>query len=225
MNRPELYAQVNQIQRRDAQKMLEEFADKIKWRSDGNDSILDAGCGSGDVTVDLLLPILPKNFQRLVGIDISQQMIDYARKTQIHPKLSFEQFDLCMDLENHPLNSLKPFDHIFSFYVFHRVPDKTKCIKNFNKLLGANGDLLLLFACNHPIYDAYKEQSMDEKWASYMTDVDQITPSYQHSKDPAKEFHKLLTDCGFTNCDVTVNEKNFVFESAAMLRGISSNWI
>lgn len=162
MNRPELYTQVNKIQRRDAQEMLEDFAGKIGWRLDGNDSILDAGCGSGDVTVDILLPVLPKNFHRLVGIDISKQMIDYARKTQIHPKLSFEQFDLCTDLEKHPLTNLQQFDHIFSFYTFHRVPDKTMCIKNFNKLLGTNGDLLLLFAGNHPIYDAYKEQSLDK---------------------------------------------------------------
>lgn len=222
MNRPELYAQVNKIQRRDAQVMIEEFADKIKWRLDGNDSILDAGCGSGDVTVDILLPILPKNFQRLVGIDISEHMIEYARKTQIHPKISFEQFDLCADLEDQPLSNAQPFDHIFSFYTFHRVPDKTKCIRNFNKLLGVNGDLLLLFAGSHPIYDAYKEQSLDKRWASYLKDVDMRTPSYQHSKNAAKEFSDLLNDSGFTDCDVTVNKKDFIFEGIDLLRGISS---
>lgn len=222
MNRPELYAQVNKIQRRDAQEMLEEFADKIKWRLDGNDSVLDAGCGSGDVTADILLPILPKQFQRLVGVDISYEMIEYARKTQTHPKLSFEQFDLCSNLEKQPLKCDGSFDHIFSFYTFHRVPDKKLCIENFYKLLDANGDLLLMFAGNHPVYDVYKEQSVNSKWASYLSNVDQITPTYQNAKlkDPAKEFHDLLTECGFTHCDVRVNEKMMCFENIDMLRGI-----
>lgn len=219
MNRPELYRQVNKIQRRDAQEALEEFADSIKWRSDGCDSVLDAGCGSGDVTLDILLPILPRNFHRLVGIDISREMIDYARKTQINPKLSFEQFDLCIELEKQPLSSIKSFDHIFSFYTFHRVLDKQMCIQNFNKLLNENGDMLLTFIGNHPLYDAYKEQSFDKRWASYMMDVDKITPPYQHSEDPCKEFCDLLNNHGFTNCAVRVLGKNFTFENTETLRG------
>lgn len=219
MNRPELYRQVNRIQRRDAQEALEEFADSIKWRSDGCDSVLDAGCGSGDVTVDILLPILPRNFHRLVGIDVSREMIDYARKTQINSKLSFEQFDLCIELEKQPLSSIKSFDHIFSFYTFHRVLDKKMCIQNFHKLLSENGDMFLTFIGNHPLYDAYKEQSFDKRWASYMMDVDKIAPPYQHSENPCKEFRDLLNNHGFTNCVVRVFGKNFTFENTETLRG------
>ena len=219
MNKANLYHQNKNNSVVDSQIALQNWASVFKWRSNGCDSVLDAGCGSGDVTFEVLLPFLPTNFKRLVGVDISNEMIKYARKSQIHPKLSFEQFDLCSDLEKQPFNSAKSFDHIFSFNTIHRVPDKKKCIQNFYKLLGSNGDLLLLFAANHPIYDAYKEQSFDERWASYMVDVDKITPSYQHSKNPAKEFRELLIECGFTECDVRVNEKNFLFKNNDMLRG------
>lgn len=227
MNKAALYSQSNHFQRRDAQEALQEFADTIKWRSDGHDSVLDAGCGSGDVTVEILMPILPMNFRRLVGADISKAMLDYARKTQIHPKLSFEQFDLCTDLEKQSLNSVKPFDHIFSFYTFHRIPDKEKCIENFHKLLAPNGDMLLVFVANHPIYDVYKEQSCDNKWASYMTDIDKAMPLHQYSKDPAQEFRDLLNNCGFTHHDVWIRNKSFRFESANTMRGkteLTSFW-
>lgn len=219
MNKAALYRQSNHFQRRDAQEALQEFSDTIKWRLDGRDSVLDAGCGSGDVTVDILMPILPMNFSRLVGVDISKAMLEYARKTQIHPKLSFEQFDLCTDLENQSLSCIEPFDHIFSFYTVHRIPDKEKCIKNFHKLLAPNGDMLLVFVANHPIYDVYKEQSCDNKWASYLTDLDKIMPQHQYSTNAEKEFRHLLSNCGFTHYDVWIRDKSFRFESANAMRG------
>lgn len=218
MNKAALYSQSNHFQRRDAQEALHEFAYTIRWRSDGCDYILDCGCGSGDVTAEILMPILPINFRRLVGVDISKEMLDYARKTQIHPKLSFEQFDLCTELEKQPLSNAVPFDHIFSFYTFQRVPDKEMCLQNFHKLLDANGDMLLVFVANHPLYDVYKEQSLGGKWAEYMTDVDKITPLHQHSKDPANEFSTLLSDCGFTHNDVWIRNKSFKFESVIAMR-------
>lgn len=86
MNKAVLYHKANQAQRYNAQQALQEFAIIFEWRSDGRDSVLDAGCGTGDVTFDLLLPILPPNFERVVGVDISKEMIEYARETQLHPR-------------------------------------------------------------------------------------------------------------------------------------------
>lgn len=110
----ELYRKVKYLQKREARQALLDYAHLIMWRSDGCNSVLDAGCGSGDVTREW--PILPSNFKRLVGVDISYKMLDYAKKTQIHPKLSFEYFDLNLELEKQALRSSEPFDHVFSFF-------------------------------------------------------------------------------------------------------------
>lgn len=183
--------------------------------------MLDAGCGPGDLTFDILMPNLPSNFQRLVGVDVSNEMIDYARKTQIHPRLSFEQFDLCTKLEKQPLNSAEPFDHIFSFYTLMWISTCMKtCLESFYKLLIPNGDLFVLFNGNHPNYDVYKEQSLDKRWARYMFDVDKITPSTQNSKDPVKEFTDLLNKYGFIDCDVRIVSKNQTIDQSR-LRGKS----
>lgn len=159
--------------------------------------MLDAGCRTGDVTYDSILPILPPNFKRLVDVDISEKMLDYARKNQTHPKLSFEHFDLNLELEKQPLSSSAPFDHIFSFYCLHWIQNQKNCIQTFFKLLNTGGDMLLIFICSCPLYDVYKEQLKNTKWAKYITNInDEISP-YHYSKNPEVEFRNLLSECGF----------------------------
>lgn len=109
MNKTALYNKSNPLQRSDTQQALGEFGHLLEWRSDGDGSVLNAGCGAGDVTVEILLPILPPNFKSLVGVDLSNQMIN-------HPKVQFERFDLAAEFENQPLNGIEPVDHNFSFY-------------------------------------------------------------------------------------------------------------
>ena len=43
--------------------------------SSNKKTLLDVGCGSGDVLVDTILPKLPENFIEIVGVDISDEMI------------------------------------------------------------------------------------------------------------------------------------------------------
>lgn len=55
----------------------------------GNESVLDVGCGDGKITADFAAA-LPKG--RVVGVDSSAQMIDYATRTYAdtqYPNLSF----------------------------------------------------------------------------------------------------------------------------------------
>ncbi|KAH9818896.1 S-adenosyl-L-methionine-dependent methyltransferase [Melampsora americana] len=49
---------------------------------------LDLGCGTGIVTTDLLRL---GEFQRVIGIDPSEPMIDYAKKSHQDPRLDFRQ--------------------------------------------------------------------------------------------------------------------------------------
>lgn len=218
MNKVSLYLEANQLQRSNTQQVLQQFKSVLKWRSDGNDSILDAGCGPGDVTIDSLLSILPTNFDRLVGVDISKEMIAYARETKIHPKVSFEQFDLEVELEKQPLNGMAPFDHITSFFCLMMIQNQRTCIQNFYKLLKPEGDMLLVFLAGHPLYDIYKTLSLENRWAEYMTDVDQKISPYHYSEQPAEEFQKLLSDCGFKICDVQMHNKEHVFDNAEQLK-------
>lgn len=91
--------------------------------------------GPGDVTAEVVLPFLPANFKRLVGADVSKEMVEFCRKTHKHPKLSFEQFNFDQELEKQPFSNVEPFDHIFSFYCLHFIQNQKLCLQNFYKLL------------------------------------------------------------------------------------------
>ena len=121
MNNPELYSKVNGLTHRDVKKLLEEFSDVIQWRNDGTDSVLDIGCGSGDVTSNILDAIMPKSFKCLKGIDKSLKMVQYANDHYKSSKVFFEQWDVTGEVNN---EMEQQFNHIFSFYTLHWVQDQ-----------------------------------------------------------------------------------------------------
>lgn len=87
MNNPVVYDQSNNLQRQEVRKLLQKYKNKIIWRRDGKD-LLDIGCGSGNITIDFLLPMLPSNFERLMGIDKSEKMVFHAREKNIPSRKS-----------------------------------------------------------------------------------------------------------------------------------------
>lgn len=217
MNRAALYQRSNGLQRRDAKQVIDEFAPCLQWRPDGQDSLLDIGCGSGDVTIDYVLPVLPRNFSRLVGADLSEQMIRHAREQYPHPNISFDKMDIGGDIDKYLCN-LEPFDHITSFYCLHWVQNQKKAIQNIHRLLQPDGDCLLAFLANNPIFEVYKRMSQSPKWAQYMTDVDKFISPYQYSEAPADEFGALMYAAGFTEYSVELREQLFIFEGVDILK-------
>ena len=120
MYKAKLYKTANELQRADNKMVLDEFQDALKWK--GNDSLLDIGCGSGDVTVEMVRPLMPHNHSLLMGIDVSLEMVKYARENYAKSlkKLQFEQLDIGQVLsERSPL--LNRFDHVTSFFCFHWI--------------------------------------------------------------------------------------------------------
>lgn len=218
-NKADLYRQANRITRAISEQTLRKYFSFIKWRLDGQDSVLDAGCGTGDVTSDILMPMLPSNFHRLVGVDISDDMLTAARKMHVHPKLFFEHLNLDVELEKQPLNGIKPFDHITSFFCLMWVQNQRVCLQNFYKLLNPDGDMLLLFVVYHPVYDIYEHQSQDHRWAAYMTDVKKKVSPYYKSENPELEFLNLLKESGFTDCDVKLCTQIYTYKSFDQMRG------
>lgn len=218
MHKAALYHQSNGLQRRDAEQIITEFASIMHWRSDGGDSVLDIGCGSGDVTIDYLLPVLPKKFQRLVGVDLSGEMVEYARKQYGTSRISFEQFDLGIDLEKQLLRQIEQFDHVVSFYCLHWVQQQEKAIQNLYKLCKPDGDVLVIFLAQNPIFEIYQQMANTKRWSKYMTDVERFISPYQNSNAPAEDFSRLLLESGFREFQVEVREKVYMFEGIDLLK-------
>lgn len=119
MNNAELYEKNNTLQKRDALQCLQEYGKKIKWKN--LDAIIDIGCGDGGVTTDVLKRFIPSNFKKVIGVDISEKMVQFANKHHGDERTIFR----VMDIENILSKHLRrTFDHAFSFYTLHWIRDQ-----------------------------------------------------------------------------------------------------
>lgn len=125
MNNPELYSRANDVQRYDAERLISVYGQKIKWLHDGTDSLIDMGCGSGDVLIDFVYPCIPRNFQRIVFSDINPEMIDYARCQYGHiGRAEFRILDMATKTQKLPIDLRGQFDHVTSFYTLMWVQNQ-----------------------------------------------------------------------------------------------------
>lgn len=123
MNNANLYKKSNVLQKRDAKMVTDEFANVFNWRWDGSDALLDIGCGSGDVLYDLILPKIPIN-TKVVGVDISKEMIKHANENYSNEYLNFYKMNI-EDVSG-KLSPLQPnsFNFITSFYALHWIQNQ-----------------------------------------------------------------------------------------------------
>lgn len=100
-----------------------------RLRLRGDEIVLDAGCGTGRLTADLL-EALPRG--RVVGIDLSQNMLGAAREhlARFGARVSFAVCDLLQ------LPFQRAFDGIVSTAAFHWVLDHDRLFANlYNALI------------------------------------------------------------------------------------------
>lgn len=98
-------------------------------------AILDLGCGTGTLTVQLT------SFgNKVIGVDSSQNMIDKAQK-----QFNNIEFRVCDALA---LPFEKEFDVVFSNAVFHWISDHNTLLKNIHKALKPQGVLVCEFGAS-----------------------------------------------------------------------------
>jgi trans-aconitate 2-methyltransferase len=105
----------------------------------GDETVIDAGCGTGRVTEELLRA-LPRG--RVVALDASAAMIDQAksRLAEAGDRVRFARLDL---LELSPANlGLAAVDAVFSTATFHWVTDHDRLFANVRSVLRPGGQLV-----------------------------------------------------------------------------------
>lgn len=101
----------------------------------GDEHILDAGCGTGRVTVELL-----RRFPgcHVIAVDASENMVRDARLTlqEFGERVQVEQFDLLQ------LPYSNAFDVVFSTAVFHWIKDHQRLFATLFRVLKPGGILV-----------------------------------------------------------------------------------
>ncbi len=103
----------------------------------GDEHLLDIGCGDGKITA-VLSSLLPEG--RVLGIDASSEMIDFARKRypkERYPNLSWE----VVDASRLPFNG--EFDVVFSNACLHWIPDQRPVLTGIERSLRPGGRVYL----------------------------------------------------------------------------------
>jgi trans-aconitate 2-methyltransferase len=98
----------------------------------GDETVLDAGCGSGRVT-ELLLDRLPEG--RVLAVDADEAMVAKARE-RLGTRAAVQRADL-LDVE-----LAAPVDAVFSCAVFHWITDHEKLFARLHAALRPGGRLV-----------------------------------------------------------------------------------
>lgn len=109
----------------------------IKKMLPAGKKVLDIGCGQGNLVFELI-----QNYYLASGLDVSQKLIDSARKKL--RKINADNLVECAEIANY--SSRKKFDLIVMDNVIeHIAPDEINAVlEKCNKLLNKNGQILIL---------------------------------------------------------------------------------
>jgi SAM-dependent methyltransferase len=139
-------------------------------------TVLDLGCGSGWAT---RLMADRATHGRVVGIDISDEMIALARSTSMQfPQVEYQ----VASAENLPFESGE-FTHAFSMESIYYYSDMLAALKQVRRVLAGGG----LFAT---VVDLFRENEPTEQW------IEQLNVPVHFLGIP--DYHSLFERAGFT---------------------------
>ncbi|XP_061729944.1 juvenile hormone acid O-methyltransferase-like [Cydia pomonella] len=209
MEFPDLYRKVAFLSKRDANKALAEFTFNNRWKE--NASIIDIGSGDGSTTKTILEKHATPSYSKIVGCDISPQMVKYANEHFRSEHIEFMQLDITKQL---PLFLKDAFDHAFSFYVFQRIQQQEAAFSFIYNSLKDGGSCLLIFLGRYPVYDVYRTLARKAKWAEDLKDVETFTSPYHDSPDPKNDVRNIMVSIGFKEIEVNVFDNTHTYNDA-----------
>jgi trans-aconitate 2-methyltransferase len=185
---------------------------------EGNEHILDIGCGDGKVTSKLAI-LIPQG--QVLGIDSSMEMIDFSQNrfpSSSHANLRFEQMDV-LDLKFE-----SRFDLVTSFACLHWVKDYLAVLKGVKRSLRPGGKLLFQCAGRSTKYDLVasgRDVIKSDKWKKYFLGFSNPYGTYG-----PEEYHSWLALAGLEEVKVEMTIEEMVLPGRAGLEGfIRTTWL
>ena len=138
----------------------------------GDESILDLGCGNGELARTLSRR---GHHGSYLGLDFSLPLLNEAEREAFKCPVQFIQADLASSDWDHVIARNNMFDIIFSFAVLHHIPSnelRSQIIKMIHGLLKPNG---LFIHSNWQFLNSEKQKARIQSWESVglnQSDVD-----------------------------------------------------
>lgn len=202
------YATLSALQ----QKMAAEVLSLIHL--EGNERVLDVGCGNGKVTAEIAAR-LPAG--SVVGVDSSKDMIDFASShfgPTIRPNLCFE----VADARRLPFH--EEFDLIVSFNALHWIPEQDQALNAIHSAMRPGGAAQLRLVPKgerKSLEDVIEETRKSPRWSQFFTE---FRDPYLHLK--AEEYAALAEQKGLRVRGLQVGARSWDFGSRAGFHAFGS---
>lgn len=224
MNDPESFAQTSGCCEVEVAAALDKYQHLFKWRTQGKDSAMDAGCGPGTMMANIFYPLLKDKCSKIFAVDISESMLDYCR--QQHASLTKVEFRK-LDLENTGdiqqfINQNGQVDHVLLSFVAHWFVDEDIGWRNIFNLLCPGGDFLTVHLHSNVTHLMHEHLEVSEKWGGYFVDLHRHTPRSTRENHTEQDLHETLARAGFTNTVVELKRKKPVTKSEVLVTLIKS---
>jgi trans-aconitate methyltransferase len=170
----------------------------------GDEIVLDAGCGSGRVT-KIISSLVPKG--RVYAVDLDQSMMSAAKSNLRHVKnIRFVLADISL------LELTEEVDVVFSNAVIHWIADHYKLFSNLRKLLKDNGEMLIQCGGKGNLRETHRlleEVRKKSEFIKYFTNW--VTPWNFASEE---ETLVILEKIGFSHIRTKLTKKIAQFSSS-----------
>jgi SAM-dependent methyltransferase len=177
-------------------------------------SVLDAGCGTGEMLAWLATAVAPGGLA--VGIDLSHNHLQ-AAKAMLPPGALLLQ----ADLQRTPL-AAAAFDVVWSVNTIHHLPDPVGGARALSALLRPGGHLALgqssLLPDMYFAWDARLERSVTEAVRTYYRERYHLS---EHDLTTVRGIFGLLQEAGLSS----VAARTFVIERCAPLDARAQAWL
>lgn len=126
-----------------------------------SDTIVDLGCGTGD-----LLPLLKSKSLHVIGVEKSVKMLEEARK---HFELERDGIDIRIgELEHLPLRD-EEADIAVTNLVLHHLSEPKKAIKEVHRILKSNGGFIIIDLFLHE--DESMRREFGDLWLGFSMEI------------------------------------------------------
>jgi trans-aconitate methyltransferase len=185
-----------------------------KLNLQGNESLLDIGCGDGKITA-FIAQTLPEG--RVVGIDRSESMIKHAEDQFSLHNLSFHIMDAT------EISLKEKFNIAFSNAVLHWVHDHKSVLSTLKNHLTSNGKILFQmggYGNAEDMQTVINEFTISDQWQEYFTGF--VVP-YRFCK--IEDYEQWLGETGYEAKRIELFPKDMVHKNADGLKGwLRTTW-
>ncbi|XP_066903547.1 juvenile hormone acid O-methyltransferase [Halyomorpha halys] len=196
----------NYIQNALVMEILQKHMENFDWH--GEQVVLDADCGTGEITQTILFPLLPKD-ATLIGFEKSRELFDYCNKYKTEQRLSFKNVDV-RHIDLFLSWECNYFTKIFSFNSSLWMQSLRRSLYNMHAIMKNDSDILLIFLTpDNPMNRAFENVKRRALWERLFSNR---TWFYQ-TNDPVNFIRKLLNEIGFNHVYCYLKETSTVFPS------------